>query len=178
MRFAKSQLKFPIITFAGLSLICSFAASFFGANIKNCFIFSAYQICAIFIPGIAATLLLHRNGKIEIDLLAFICISYSLGYALQVLLYFVAVLCGLRHTIPVIISVLLFIESIAVVFKSSRNRSVCVKNTEIKWTVLFAVFLVLVIFAYCGNYVPPVMEGESVSFHADALYWIDRKSVV
>ena len=136
MRFVKSQLKFPIITFAGLSLICSIAVCFFGVNIKYCFIFSAYQICVIFIPGIAATFILHRNGKIETDLLAFVCISYSLGYALQVLLYFVAVLCGLRRTIPVIICILLFVGSIAVVFKSSRNRIICVKNTEIKWTIL------------------------------------------
>ena len=178
MRFVKSQLKIPIITFAGLSVICSFAACFFGANLKNCFIFSTYQIGVIFIPGIAATLLLHRNGRIDIDLLAFICISYSLGYALQVLLYFVTALCGLQKLIPVFISALLFAGSIPVVFKSSRRRNICINITEPIWCILFAVFLVLVFFAYSGNYVPPVQEGDTVSFHADALYWIENAAAL
>ena len=76
-----------VALFAGLSLFFSLCGVLCGAEMISCLKFFVYQFFCVFLPGSALYSLLCEDR--EKDGLFVLCFSYALGYALNVLSYFV-----------------------------------------------------------------------------------------
>ena len=77
-----------LVYFGGISVLCSIAGCLCGVSIKNGLIFACYQVFNIILPGTAIALRFIRKREKETDVLSLFCISYALGYGLQIVAYF------------------------------------------------------------------------------------------
>ena len=173
-----NSLVLLLFAFLGISLLCSIAGKFCGVTVQHCLLFACYQICGIFIPGVAVSLLYLGKSQKETDGLSFLCFSYALGYGLQIIAYFLVAFAGFPSHFALGIVISLFIISIPVIVLSARRYLLKIKKTESIWSVLFLLFLLLSYFAYSARYVLPGVKADTMIYHADALYWIENAAAL
>ena len=169
----KKRIWQRIVFFALVSAVVSLGAAFYGVSVKNALLFSLYQTAGIFIPGVALFLLIQ--GRSDSSLLSFACLSYAFGYSLNILAYFITVLIGLGDLQARIVILILAICSVFFIFISKRNvRVLKIDGTDIPFLIVFLSFLVIVFLGYGGNYPIPESSKPDISYHADALYWVEN----
>lgn len=161
------------IVFIILALAMAFASVPLGVTARNASIFSAYQIILVFLPGIAVEDLLF--DRIELKPLEFMFIGFAIGYAINILEYFIVAIIGLTSKKAVVVAVLVPVLSCLGVKHSKKSATVSAfSRDDIPFAVLFLMLLIVVYFAYCANFVLPTEERSSVRYHRDALYWIEN----
>ena len=173
----KYNLIALLIAFSGISVLCSIAGCLCGVSIKNGLIFACYQVFNIILPGTAIALRFIGKREKETDVLSLFCISYALGYGLQIVAYFLVAFSGFQQYWVLIISVLLFGISIPVLI-TEHNHFSGINRAETVWVISFLSFLFLTFFAYSARYVLPGVRQNTEIYHADALYWIENAAAL
>jgi hypothetical protein len=167
-----------LAAFTIASVLCSLAACACGVSIRQCFLFAFYQTGIIFVPGIAIYFCLYSNKKDETDSLGFCCISYAIGYGLQIVAYFLIAFTGFHFFSAQIVCGLLLIISVPVILMKAHQSSLTIKRSGTVWYVLFLLFLLLTFFAYSARYLLPGVKNDIAVYHADALYWIENAAAL
>lgn len=151
-----------------VSCICAMCAR---RSLGEAGIFTAYQIFAIFIPGLAYSSLLRQDkGKGGI---ASLFIAYVLGYSSNIAWYYLLVLLGKMQSNSTAYIVVLSIQSIlSVLYLAKAKKQYMEKDST--WMVailfIFAVFFVeLFTYSGCGM-LPPYTNGEGI--WNDVRYWM------
>lgn len=171
----KNILIFPAL-FAAVSLITSLGAAFYGVRIGQTLLFALYQTLGIFLPGMALYLLLLGGTG---NMISFFCLSYALGYALTVLAYFPAALLGIGR--GSVLTMQLLLTGAACIVLGRKKNSVEFRSPDgVDFPFLFVLisFLILSFLSYGGNYPLPSTSQPDISYHADALYWVENAAAL
>ena len=172
----RNILIFPAL-FACLSLLCSLGGILCGATLSQCVRFSLYQTFFVFFPGLAAALILAENEAD--DEIGMFCLSYALGYACNVIAYFLTAGSGLTKTAAWIFAVVFAAAALIVIIqRKGKTRLAYAGRDGLFYGAVFAVFLIVVFFAYSARHSVPTEAGDSVVYHADALYWIENAAAL
>lgn len=151
-----------------LSCICAIGAR---RSLGEAGIFTAYQMFAIFIPGLAYTSLLEqdkdRGGATSLF------IAYALGYSSNIAWYYLLVLLGRMQSNPIAYVVVLGIQGIFSVWYLVKEKKQYGEEGRTWMVALFFVFAVFFVelFTYSGcGMLPPYTNGEGI--WNDVRYWM------
>lgn len=173
----KNNIIIYISVFAVLSFAVSLGAAFYGVPVGRTAIFALFQTLGIFIPGVALYLILM--GRARNSVISFFCMSYAFGYALIVLSYFPAALFGLKRISFLSIQALLTISAVVVIVRNKADVDLLKpEGADAPFAVVFISFLALSFLAYGGNYPLPGSSRPDISYHADALYWVENSAAL
>ncbi len=155
-----------IIMSETLSIVCI-------KSVSAGFVFALFQLAGLMLPGTAILLLLGWNQGLDWRGCGF---SYITGYCLDLLVYFVIMLLGIKKYSIVIIS-LIAISSITYIcfkcrgqgnyFIDSKTRIV---DNILVMVLVGALFLVCLFVGSFSSLVPPFVNKGSVTF--DVAYWV------
>ena len=177
MRRTNKEIIKPLLVFSVLSFFVSLSAVFLNIPFDRCIRFSVYQILLIFLPGAALTAGFSKRK--EFSCLSFLFISYALGYALNILEYFLLVLTGINERNARFIAAAICLFSLLLFYfsKSSVKIQYYTKK-NLFWIILFAFFVFILFFTYSANYVIPSESNSSAYYHRDALYWVENAAAL
>ena len=151
-----------------------FLCYFLNQSLHNCFIAAMSISFTLFIPGIAIVLTLFKR---KFKLISFICLSFSMGYGLNILEYFLTILIGINN-IFFIIGIAL-IASISIIIRKIKHLEFEEKNNSEKyWLIIFMILFLTVFFAYSAYYIKPNKVCQSVSYHIDSTFWIENAAAL
>ncbi len=159
-----------IISVAVIFCLCS--SKVFQVGNRDLLAFTIFEIIGLVIPGFAVSLLLD----VKITIIERLCLAYSLGYALNIVEYFVEEL--LNRVIPyflfqgiVCALSLLFIicnkERVKYCISESKSDNVAVKEKLVFFTTLL-VLLLFNIFGYACHY------KDTFNIAHDLSWWINN----
>ena len=172
----KQNIGFFLLIFPLISLFCSLGGVLCGASVLSCLKFAGYQTLLIFFPGLALATLL--TGDRDQNGVQFVCLSYALGYAVQILLYFLTAATGFSFAVSCVVITGLLAFSGAVLARNHFCRIIRSRSETAAVSALLALFLILVFFAYSARHALPGIGGDSAVYHADALYWIENAAAL
>lgn len=166
----KTKNLFEIWVFILIITVFSLVMPVFAnISIKNGISFLIFQIGGIFIPGMAAMLLL---GLRNITKLEFLVLSYAAGYGINIISYYITAPFGLQNYMKYLILLLALIGLVIIALKYKKIEEYA---EDRKGSLICAVFLTILLliemFAVCAaNFYPPNVK-ENILYH-DMLYWI------
>ena len=150
--------------FIGLCLDISFSESIRSALM---------QLFGILIPGLALFSLLYKK---EQTLLGSLFISYLLGYASNIISYFLLVPFGLKNFTPWFVAVLAAI-SIIVIFGQRKDIARIRDKKDFIYWFGFGACLLINIVVYSGVNVSPTIT-QSTWIPTDLLFWIENSAAL
>lgn len=172
----KHSIIKEICVFAILSLAVNICAVCCGVNAAACLIFSAYQITGIFLPGMAACVLLFKGKNRAIS---FFCLSYMLGYAINVLDYFVIAAIGLSSNFARVVFLVNLFVALPIVIHNRKNKWLdSIGRNDIPFLALLLTLLAVSFFSYSARFSLPGHTADTVQYHADSLYWIENAAAM
>lgn len=177
MRRNSKEIIHSLFIFSVLSLVLSVSAIFLNVPLEKCIRFSLYQVFLIFLPGTALTVVLFKHK--EFTYLSFLFISYALGYAVNILEYFLLVFVGIsgRNANCISVSVCVAALLYACLVKHT-TRFKHFSREDLLWGVLFSLLIFVLYFAYSANCVIPSESNNSAFYHKDGLYWVENAAAL
>ena len=166
--FSKPLYIYGIIVFIISFFIClGFGVN--GLELSSAFKLIAVQMFVIILPGAACLLLLNPGIK---DFCSFFAVSYALGYALSIILYFGCRLIrwvdGLLpfYVVIAILSMLLLFRKRHMIYALEMHLAdlaICIA--------MMAALCSLLFITYCANHLLPVTIGGN-DYYNDDLTWM------
>lgn len=131
--------------------------------------FILFQIAGILIPGMAVMLLGNWNGFSKMD---FIALSYAIGYALNIVLYYLTVPFGFKGMMRYFV-IALALAGLAVIVKKAEKLETY--ESDRKGLAICSIFIVILLvietLTVCASNFFPPRVAENTIFN-DLLYWI------
>ena len=132
------------------------------------------QIFGILVPGLAMFSLLYKK---EQTFLGALFISYILGYAGNIISYFLLVPFGLSGMIPAYVALLALVSFWAIMRKGKTVELRAFGLKDLLTIAVFSVYLILTTFAYSGANVSPEVTDSSW-MPTDVMLWIENAAAL
>lgn len=136
---------------------------------KDSLWFILFQVIMVIVPGVALTLLL---GLKNISKIEFCGISYALGYAYDIVFYYLFIATGLKSFI-IPVGIIIFLLSIFIICRYKKNYlslNFDKKGMIICFTFIFLLLVMQFFLFGCYNILPMRINGNT--YYSDLLYWI------
>lgn len=171
---------FVLSIFTILSICFALLSAFISVSISKTLQFGVFQIGLLFLPGMAAVVVLFSKRKFKP--LVFLTVSYAAGYAINILEYFVSAAIGLSPAsvtaISIIVTIMLITFSAVKINRGTGTEIILSCKKELPYLIIGILFLLLIFFGYSANYTVPNESSPVKQYHADALFWIENAAAL